>query len=178
MKISNAPLQDVLIITPQIFTDERGFFFESYHALRYALPSFVQDNSSRSTRGVMRGLHYQNPQAQGKLVWVTRGAVWDVVVDIRRSSKTFGQWYGQLLSDENHLQLYVPAGFAHGFCVLSDVADFHYKCTDYFSPQSERGIIWNDPDIDIKWPLSTPILSVKDQQYPRLNEIADEQLFP
>lgn len=180
MKVIETPLSGLLIIEPNVFADARGFFFETFQQTRYAaigLPSFVQDNISRSQRGTLRGLHYQKPHTQGKLVWVTRGSVWDVAVDIRKSSPTFGQWFSITLSDENHTQLYVPPGFAHGFCTLSDTADFCYKCTDVYSPADEHGILWNDPALNIPWPVTTPILSAKDERYPSLAEIADDLLF-
>ncbi|MDS4070371.1 MAG: dTDP-4-dehydrorhamnose 3,5-epimerase [Candidatus Competibacter sp.] len=168
MKIVATELPGVLLLEPNVFGDARGFFMETWQAARYreaGMPErFVQDNHSRSRRGVLRGLHYQLAQPQGKLVWVTRGAVFDVAVDIRRGSPTFGRWYGCVLDDVDHRQLYVPPGFAHGFCVLSDEADFFYKCTDYYHPPSERGIAWDDPQIGIEWPLGDVSLSAKDQQ--------------
>ena len=172
MKVIVTELPGVLLLEPKVFGDARGFFLETWQAVRYAeagLPEqFVQDNQSRSQRGVLRGLHYQLIQPQGKLVWVTRGAVFDVAVDIRQGSPHFGRWYGCVLDDVDHRQLYIPPGFAHGFCVLSAEAHFLYKCTDYYHPQSERGIAWNDPDIGIAWPLSEVSLSGKDQQNRRL----------
>lgn len=180
MKVTETPLQNLLVIEPTEFVDNRGYFYESYQHERYheyGIPAMVQDNTSRSSKDTLRGLHYQHPQAQGKLVSVTRGSVWDVAVDIRKSSPTFGKWFGTVLDDENHKQLYIPPGFAHGFCVLSDVADFIYKCTDYYSPTTEHGIIWNDPDINIKWPVANPILSEKDKKYTQLSEMANEHLF-
>lgn len=158
----------VLILEPKVFGDSRGFFYESFNAQDFANATnlnvaFVQDNHSRSSKGVLRGLHYQLQQAQGKLVRVVRGAVFDVAVDIRKSSPTFGKWIGCELSEDNHRQLWVPPGFAHGFVVLSDSADFLYKTTDYYSPAHERCIEWNDPQIDIHWPSGiTPLLSAKD----------------
>ncbi len=180
MKISAGPLNGLMIIEPRIFSDERGEFFETYQQERYTqhgIPPFVQDNTSRSKRNVMRGLHFQLPHPQGKLVYVTRGEVWDVVVDIRVSSSSFGQWFGITLSEQNHTQMYVPPGFAHGFCVLSDEADFHYKCTDFYMPGAEHGIIWNDASLNIPWPVKTPLLSPKDAALPLLHEIPHEQLF-
>jgi dTDP-4-dehydrorhamnose 3,5-epimerase len=180
MNIRQTPLAGVLHIEPRVFGDVRGFFLETYRARHFAelgVPAFVQDNHSRSVHGVLRGLHYQVEQPQGKLVMVARGAVFDVAVDIRKGSPTFGQWYGAVLSDENHHQLYIPPGFAHGFCVLSEEADFFYKCTDYYSPQGERAIIWNDPDIGIDWPLPKPQLSTKDSQAPRLRDVPPGDLF-
>ena len=163
-------IPDVLILEPKVFGDSRGFFFESFNAKDFANVtglnvSFVQDNHSRSTKGVLRGLHYQVQQAQGKLVRVTQGAVFDVAVDIRKSSPTFGKWVGYELSDTNHKQLWIPQGFAHGFMVLSESADFLYKTTDYYAPAYERCIAWNDPSIGIVWPEGiAPLLSAKDQQ--------------
>lgn len=180
MKITEAPLKGLLIIEPDIYKDDRGFFFESFQAQKYSalgIPPFVQDNVSCSRLHVLRGLHYQLPQPQGKLVYVSKGAVWDVVVDIRRESPTFGQWFTITLSAETHTQFYVPPGFAHGFCTLEDNTVFHYKCTDYYSPKTERGIAWDDPSLNIPWPTKQPILSPKDQHYPSLAEITDEHLF-
>ena len=169
-QVSPTRIPDVLIIEPKVFGDSRGFFFESFNAKNFASAtglsvSFVQDNYSRSAKGVLRGLHYQVEQTQGKLVQVSQGAVFDVAVDIRKSSPTFGQWVGCELSDANHRQLWIPPGFAHGFMVLSESADFLYKTTDYYAPQHERCIAWNDPSIGIDWPKNmTPLLSAKDQQ--------------
>lgn len=180
MKITTTPLPDLIIIEPQIFRDSRGHFFEVFQSKRYqeaGMPAFVQENVSWSKRGVLRGLHYQLPRAQGKLVWVSKGTVWDVAVDLRRSSTTFGQWFGITLSAENNTQLYVPPGFAHGFCVLSEDANFHYQCTDFYDPPAEYGIAWNDPHLNITWPISNPILSTKDASYPALHEITNEKLF-
>lgn len=178
MKILKTALPGVLIIEPQLYGDARGFFLETYHAQRYVehgLPSnFVQDNHSRSQRGVLRGLHYQLRHAQGKLVRVVAGEVFDVAVDVRRSSPTFGQWVGVLLSGENHRQFYVPPGFAHGFCTLSESADFLYKCTDYYDPSSEQGVRWDDPDIGIDWPALDYQLSDKDQANRLLKDMGDD----
>ena len=163
-------IPEVLILEPKVFGDSRGFFFESFNAKDFANVTgleveFVQDNHSRSAKGVLRGLHYQLQQAQGKLVRVTQGTVFDVAVDIRKSSPTFGKWVGCVLSDCNHRQFWVPAGFAHGFVVLSESADFLYKATDYYAPAYERCISWNDPSIGIIWPEGiAPLLSAKDQQ--------------
>ena len=180
MKVIATELPGVLLLEPKTFGDARGFFMETWQAARYheaGMPErFVQDNHSRSRRGVLRGLHYQLTQPQGKLVWVTRGAVFDVAVDIRRGSPNFGRWYGCLLDDVDHRQLYIPPGFAHGFCVVSEEADFFYKCTDYYHPQSERGIAWNDPEVGIQWPLRDVSLSGKDQQNRPLNEQTPEDL--
>ncbi len=170
MKATPLAIPEVVLIEPKVFGDERGFFYESYNqkAFEAAIGSkveFVQDNHSRSVKGVLRGLHYQIEQAQGKLVRVVQGSVFDVAVDIRKSSPTFGQWVGAILSEENKHQLWVPAGFAHGFLVLSDTAEFLYKTTDYYAPEHERCIAWNDTELNIEWPLDTePTLSVKDGQ--------------
>ncbi|MBY0238621.1 MAG: dTDP-4-dehydrorhamnose 3,5-epimerase [Burkholderiaceae bacterium] len=169
MNVIKTPLDGLLVIEPTVFGDQRGFFYESFNAQRFAEQTgatveFVQDNHSRSAKGVLRGLHYQIQQAQGKLVRVTTGAVFDVAVDLRKSSPTFGQWYGLELSAENKRQLWIPAGFAHGFVVTSDVAEFLYKTTDYYAPAYERSVIWNDPAIGIDWPLDgEPLLSAKDK---------------
>jgi len=160
-------LPGCVIIEPKVFGDERGFFLETFNASRYAdvagisLP-FVQDNHSRSSKGVLRGLHFQKTKPQGKLVRVARGEVFDVAVDIRSGSSTFGQWEGVILSEENKKQFWVPPGFAHGFVVLSDVADFEYKCTDYYDPSDEGSILWSDPYLGIDWPVANPVLSDKD----------------
>ena len=170
MKVTSTAIPEVLLFEPKVFGDERGFFFESFNQKCFqeaaALePTFVQDNHSRSVKHVLRGLHYQlPPKAQGKLVRVVEGEVFDVAVDIRKSSKTFGQWVGQILSAENKLQLWIPPGFAHGFAVLSDSAEFLYKTTDYYAPELERCIAWNDPSIGIRWPEGLqPQLSAKDR---------------
>jgi dTDP-4-dehydrorhamnose 3,5-epimerase len=175
MKIMATQLPEVLIFEPKIFNDHRGYFFESFNGIRYAESgihaSFVQDNFSHSKKNVLRGLHYQLQKPQGKLVSVVRGAVFDVAVDIRRGSPNFGRWVGVILNDQNHWQLYIPPGFAHGFCVLSDSADFIYKVTDYYDPQSEHGIFWQDLSLMIEWPIFDPILSEKDAAYPTLAQI-------
>ncbi|MDO9167432.1 MAG: dTDP-4-dehydrorhamnose 3,5-epimerase [Rhodoferax sp.] len=169
MKTISTAIPDVLIIEPKVFGDSRGFFFESFNKKSFKETTgfeadFVQDNHSRSTKGVLRGLHYQIEQPQGKLVRVVRGAVFDVAVDLRRSSATFGRWVGAELTEENHRQMWVPPGFAHGFLTLSDSADFLYKTTDYYAPQFERCLAWNDPAISIQWPAGmVPKLSDKDQ---------------
>jgi dTDP-4-dehydrorhamnose 3,5-epimerase len=162
-----AQLPGLVVFEPRVFRDDRGYFIETFHNPRYAelgvRDNFAQDSWSHSIKGTLRGLHFQNPRAQGKLIHVVRGAVWDVCVDIRRSSPTFGRWFGLELSEENHKQLWIPPGFAHGFYVLSDVADFLYKCTDVYDQASERAILWNDPAIGIQWPLKgEPLLSPKD----------------
>jgi dTDP-4-dehydrorhamnose 3,5-epimerase len=173
-------IPEVKLIVPEVFGDARGFFQESFHAGKYAAVGirapFVQDNWSRSVRGTLRGLHWQLPNPQAKLVWVARGEVYDVAVDIRRGSPTFGQWVGALLSAENHHQFFVPAGFAHGFCVVSDVADFMYKCSAPYSPGDEWGLLWSDPALAIPWPVPAPILSRRDQALKPLSEIPAESL--
>ena len=180
MNVIQTDLPGVLIIEPRVFGDARGFFMETWHQRRYAesgLPErFVQDNISQSRRGILRGLHYQYPQAQGKLVYVLQGEVYDVAVDIRVGSPSFGRWEGVTLSENNKRQLYIPPGFAHGFCVTSDTALFAYKCTEFYNPVAERCVRWNDPKIDVKWPLEEPILSDKDGLAPLLLEIPREQL--
>ena len=181
MKVTATRIPDVLVFEPKVFGDARGFFMESFNSRVFddavgRHVEFVQDNHSRSARGVLRGLHYQIQQAQGKLVRVTSGAVFDVAVDIRRTSATFGQWVGVELSADNHRQLWVPPGFAHGFLVLSESADFLYKTTDYYAPAHERSIAWNDPAIGIDWPAldAAPLLSGKDQAAALL---ADAEVF-
>lgn len=179
MDITESPLPGVWIIQPRVLGDARGFFVETYRESLLAVAGvqarFVQDNHSRSRRGTLRGLHYQRVQAQGKLVRVTRGRVFDVAVDIRIGSPKFGHWFGLELDDVSHRMLYVPPHFAHGFLVLSDEADFVYKCTDYYHPESERGVIWNDPAIGIRWPDAgvAPILSGKDATLPVLAQQSD-----
>jgi dTDP-4-dehydrorhamnose 3,5-epimerase len=170
VKVTRTSIPDVLVIEPKVFGDARGFFYESFNGKAFDEAvgrhvEFVQDNHSRSVKGVLRGLHYQIQQAQGKLVRVVRGAVFDVAVDIRKSSPTFGQWVGVELTEENHKQLWVPEGFAHGFVVVSESADFLYKTTDYYAPAHERAILWDDPGLGIQWPdLGVrPTLSAKDQ---------------
>ncbi|MDG1818290.1 MAG: dTDP-4-dehydrorhamnose 3,5-epimerase [Porticoccaceae bacterium] len=176
MKVIQTKLKDCVIIEPKIFGDERGFFLETFQLSRYrdeagiSLP-FVQDNHSRSAKSVLRGLHFQKTKPQGKLVSVVKGEVFDVAVDIREGSSTFGQWEGVILSEENKKQFWVPPGFAHGFVVLSDIADFVYKCTDYYDPTDEGSILWSDPDLGITWPESNPLLSQKDQSAPFLADI-------
>lgn len=180
MQVIPGSLPDVLIIEPKVFGDPRGFFFESYQAERYAaagIPGpFVQDNLSRSGRGVLRGLHYQWPRPQGKLVYVLEGAVLDVAVDIRLGSPTFGRWEAIELSAENKRQAYVPAGFAHGFVVLSESALFAYKCTDYYLPEYDRGVRYDDPQLAVAWNVAQPLLSAKDARLPLLCDIPKELL--
>ena len=180
MKSSETGLPGVLILEPEVFGDERGFFMETWHQQRYSalgLPaSFVQDNLSLSRQGVLRGLHAQNPNPQSKLVQVLQGQVFDVAVDIRRGSPTFGRWTGTILSGENRRQFYVPADFAHGFCVLSETALFAYKCSDFYHPEAEFSIRWDDPAIGIDWPLEKPILSDKDKSARLLKDIPEARL--
>ncbi|WP_091136219.1 dTDP-4-dehydrorhamnose 3,5-epimerase [Nitrosospira sp. Nsp14] len=182
MNMISTSISEVLVIEPKVFGDSRGFFFESFNHKNFSQATgldvkFVQDNHSRSVKGVLRGLHYQIRQPQGKLVRVVRGQVFDVAVDIRRSSPTFGQWVGAELTEDNYRQLWVPSGFAHGFYVLSDTADFLYKTTDYYFPDLERSLLWNDPAIAVSWPIQadvSPIISAKDKIAPKL---ADAELF-
>lgn len=182
MKISSLALEGPLLIEPELFGDARGYFLEAYNSRRYRevgiLERFEQINRSRSKRGVLRGLHLQNPQAQAKLVSVIVGEVFDVAVDLRPGSRTFGQWIGERLSAENHRQLYIPAGFAHGFAVLSDEAIFSYACSDFYAPEAELGVRYDDPDIGIDWPLERPLLSEKDRAHPYLREIPLERFEP
>ena len=181
MIVTATAIPDVLLIEPKVFGDERGFFFESFNACAFAQATgldlaFVQDNHSKSAKNVLRGLHYQlPPKAQGKLVRVVHGEVFDVAVDLRRSSKTFGQWVGQILSAQNKQQLWIPPGFAHGFLTLSETAEFLYKTTDYYSPEQERCLLWNDPALGIDWPLDgEPILAAKDAA---ASSLASVELF-
>jgi len=181
MQIIPTTLPEVLLIKPKLFGDSRGFFLETWNQQTYVdagFPDirFVQDNHSRSSQGVLRGLHFQRQYPQGKLVRVTQGAVFDVAVDIRPKSPTFGRWTGYELSEQNAWQLYVPPGFAHGFCVLSESADFLYKCTDYYHPEDEGGILWSDSDIGIDWPIQKPLLSDKDRTYHCLKQLTLQQL--
>jgi len=168
-------LPDVILVEPDVHRDARGFFLETYHVERYrsgGIPGpFVQDNHSRSVRGTLRGLHAQRRRPQGKLVRAVDGEMFDVAVDIRRASPTFGRWVGVRLSGENFRQLYVPAGFAHGFCVLSEVVNVEYKCTDFYDPGDEIGLVWNDPEVGIEWPVSDPIISEKDRRLPPLKSL-------
>jgi dTDP-4-dehydrorhamnose 3,5-epimerase len=175
MDIQPTKFDGVVILKPKVHTDRRGFFLESYAARTLQALGidivFVQDNHSHSVKNTLRGLHYQVSPGQAKLVRVVSGTVFDVAVDLRWGSPTFGQWVGHVLSADNFLQLYIPVGFAHGFCVLSDTADVLYKCSSYYDPRTERGVAWNDPTITIDWPLSDPLLSDRDQNHPLLNEI-------
>lgn len=175
MKVIQTSLPDIIVFEPVLHGDSRGFFLETYRedSLRQIgiCDHFLQDNHSRSSRGILRGLHYQLIQPQGKLVRVARGAVYDVVVDVRNGSPTFGQWYGTVLDDQNMRMMYIPAGFAHGFVAISAIADFIYKCSDYYHPQSEQGIRWNDPTIGIEWPADDVQLSEKDSDFPLLQDV-------
>jgi dTDP-4-dehydrorhamnose 3,5-epimerase len=167
----------VIVFVPPVFTDSRGYFLETYQQQKYAeagiSKAFVQDNQSYSTKNVLRGLHFQLRHPQAKLVRVTQGSVFDVAIDIRKNSPTFGKWHGEILSAENKKQMYVPENFAHGFCVLSDSAEFVYKCTDFYVPGDESGLIWNDPQLGIKWPIEQPILSDKDGLLPSLTDVLE-----
>jgi dTDP-4-dehydrorhamnose 3,5-epimerase len=173
VEVTKTELIEVVLLTPRIWTDRRGFFLESFNAREYertGIPThFVQDNHSRSTYGVLRGLHYQLAKPQGKLVTVIRGRIFDVTADVRRGSPTFGQCVSVVLDDVRRQSLWIPPGFAHGFCALSEEVDVLYKCTEYYDPPSERGICWNDPTLSIPWPIESPILSEKDASYPQLS---------
>ena len=176
MKVTKTKLKDCVIIEPSVYGDKRGFFLETFHADRYAdlanisLP-FVQDNHSQSSKGILRGLHFQKNKPQGKLVRVVRGEVYDVAVDMRLDSPTFGQWESVILSEENKTQFWVPPGFAHGFVTLSETADFEYKCTEYYDSSDEGSLLWSDPDLNISWPINNPKLSDKDLNAPRLIDL-------
>ncbi len=178
--ITKTELAGVLVVEPVVYGDNRGFFLETFNQKRYAEAGldrqFVQDNHSRSSRGVLRGLHYQLNHPQGKLVMAIKGEIFDVAVDIRRGSPTFGKWVGVNLSEENHKQIFVPEGFAHGFCVVSETADVVYKCTDVFIPGDDHGILWSDETIGIDWPTDEPGLSEKDAENPRLAEVGSDLL--
>lgn len=180
MRVTPTALPEVLLFEPAVFGDARGYFFETWQQKRYAehgLPErFVQDNVSRSQRGILRGLHLQEPYAQGKLVQVFDGEVLDIAVDVRVGSSTFGRWVAELLSGDNHKQLYVPPGFAHGFCVLSESALLAYKCTELYHPETELSIAWNDPQLAIDWPIRDPVLSKKDAAAPKLSDIPRDRL--
>lgn len=181
MNVIPCEIPGLLIIEPKVFGDARGFFMETWNRQRYRdaglAGDFVQDNVSLSRRGILRGLHFQNPGGQGKLVSALQGEVFDVVVDLRRRSPTFGRWYGLTLSAENHRQFFVPPGFAHGFAVLSETALFAYKCTELYAPQNEVTLAWNDPEIGIQWPLASPQLSAKDARGLPLRDIPPDRLF-
>ena len=174
LNVTETSIPGLLVIEPDVFSDARGFFMETFHARRFLHAgidaTFVQDNQSRSRLGVLRGLHFQEPNAQGKLVRCTRGALYDVAVDVRAGSPHFGKWEGVELSEDNKLMLWIPPGFAHGFCALTDGADLVYKCTALYDAQSDRSILWNDPDIGIEWPVARPLLSAKDAAAPRLKD--------
>jgi dTDP-4-dehydrorhamnose 3,5-epimerase len=180
VKVISTSLKDVLLIEPTVFEDKRGFFMETYQKKIYRElgieSDFIQDNLSFSVRGTLRGLHYQLPHAQAKLVQVITGEIFDVTVDIRKGSPTFGQWTGSHLSDKNKRQVYIPEGFAHGFCVLSETAIFTYKCSDFYSPDSERGVLWSDPVIGVDWPVENPVLSKKDHNLNYLKDILTDYL--
>jgi dTDP-4-dehydrorhamnose 3,5-epimerase len=180
MRVIETNLKGVLILEPRIFEDPRGFFMETYQKARYRNAGvdadFVQDNLSFSCKKTLRGLHFQYPRDQAKLVQVLQGEVFDVAVDIRKGSPSFGKWSGSRLTAENKRQMFIPAGFAHGFCVLSDIALFHYKCSDYYSPECESGVLWCDPDLAIDWPVRDPILSQRDADYQCLADIAPGRL--
>ena len=180
MHIEQTGLEGLLLIEPRRFRDERGFFLESYREERYRAAGiaddFVQDNHSRSLKGVLRGLHFQVRRPQSQLLTVMRGRIFDVTVDLRSWSATFGRWYGTELSDEGPAQLYMAHGFAHGFCVLSDIADLHYKVSQSYDPSDEGGLLWSDPEIGIRWPIQTPIVSKRDAAYPMLRQIPPEGL--
>ena len=181
MNVLHAPLSGLIIIEPDVYHDERGLFSEVWSREKYAgmgiSAPFVQDNISLSHQGVLRGLHFQNPSAQGKLVSVIAGQVFDVAVDLRKDSPTFGKWYGETLSAENARQLYLPPGFAHGFVVTSAMALFFYKCTERYNKQAEKTLLWNDPDIGIEWPVKSPRISEKDSRGRLLKDLRDEELF-
>lgn len=181
MNIIPCELKGLIVIEPKVFGDHRGFFMETWNQQRYEAAglnlAFVQDNISVSRRGALRGLHFQNPCPQGKLVSVLQGSVFDVAVDLRQSSPTFGRWHGLELSSENKRQFFIPPGFAHGFLVLSETAMFHYKCTDFYAPQNEVTLRWDDPEVGIAWPMKEPTLSAKDAQGLRLKDLPREKLF-
>jgi len=181
MNVIHCELDGLLLLEPKVFSDSRGFFMETWNQRRYAeaglKADFVQDNISVSRQGALRGLHCQNPCPQGKLVSVLQGTVFDVAVDLRQSSCTFGKWHGVELSSENKRQFFIPPGFAHGFLVMSDMATFHYKCTDFYSPKDELTILWDDPDIGIGWPNRTPTVSDKDAKGLHLKEVPPDRLF-
>lgn len=180
LKFIETDIPGVMIIEPAVFNDDRGYFLETYHYNKYSEKgldiTFVQDNHSHSVRGTLRGLHYQLNHAQGKLMYAVKGEIFDVAVDIRKGSPDFGKWTGVILSNKNKRQFYIPPGFAHGFCVLSDEADIIYKCTDFYAPDDEYGIIWDDPEINIDWPITDPNLSYKDSKFDSLSEISNNLL--
>jgi dTDP-4-dehydrorhamnose 3,5-epimerase len=181
MNIKSTPISGLLVIQPSVFGDARGYFLETWQHQRYAAAgmadAFVQDNISFSRQGILRGLHFQNPRPQAKLVSVLQGEVFDVAVDLRRNSPTFGQWHGERLSAENKLQFFIPVGFAHGFQVLSETVLFHYKCTEYYAPADEQALRWDDPALNIQWPGANPQLSARDSQAPLLKDLDPSRLF-
>ena len=180
MNISTCDIPGLVIIEPKVFGDIRGYFFESWNSQRYDAiiqARFVQDNISFSRKGIVRGLHFQNPNAQGKLIQVLQGEVYDVAVDLRRSSPTFQKWHALLMSSENKKQFYIPPGFAHGFAVTSETALFHYKCTEFFSPKDEMALKWDDPDLNIPWPVESPTISERDAKGLRLRDIPENRLY-
>jgi dTDP-4-dehydrorhamnose 3,5-epimerase len=177
VNVRETRLPGVLLVEPEVFHDTRGLFIETFHTERYrqqlgVTAPFVQDSFSRSLQGVLRGMHFQRTLPQGKLVRVSRGRIFDVAVDVRPTSKTFGEWVGVELNEDSHRQLWIPPGFAHGFCVMSDTADVHYKCTDYYAPHDELGLLWSCKDVGIDWPITEPILSAKDASLPGLNALS------
>ena len=180
MRVNKTPLSGLLVIEPDCYQDDRGFFLETFHTARYRdagiLDTFVQGNQSRSNGSVLRGLHYQIKRPQSQVVTVIRGAIFDVAVDLRKESPTFGQWYGAELSDSGPRQIYMAPGFAHGFCVLSDCADLHYQVSCLYDPDDEGGINWQDPDIGIRWPIALPNVNKRDSAFPMLREVSDESL--
>jgi dTDP-4-dehydrorhamnose 3,5-epimerase len=180
MKLAHTSIKDVLIIEPDVFGDNRGHFMETYHQQRYQEVGmdcrFVQDNLSFSVRDTLRGLHFQVKNPQAKLVYVVAGEIFDVAVDLRPESRTYGKWTGVHLSSKNHRQMFIPKGFAHGFCVLSEKALFAYKCSDFYAPEDEGGILWSDPEIDIDWPIKDPLISPKDRQLPTLSQSSPDLL--
>jgi dTDP-4-dehydrorhamnose 3,5-epimerase len=182
MNVQTCDIPGLLILDPKVFGDARGFFMETWNRQRYREAGieadFVQDNLSFSRRGTLRGLHFQNPTPQGKLLQVLQGEVFDVAVDIRRSSPTFGRWHGLMLTSENKRQFYIPPGFAHGFVVVSETALFHYKCTNLYWPKDEMALLWNDPEVGIQWPLKDPLLSERDARALPLRQLPPERLFP
>ena len=181
MIVAETPLSGVLLLEPKIHRDDRGFLIERYSEARYeeagVRDHFVQDNHARSVRGSLRGLHFQVIRPHAKLVEVSRGEIFDVTVDIRVGSSTFGQWHGVILGEETFRQIYIPVGFAHGFCVLSEVADIHYKFSEYYSPEHQRGITWDDPALGIDWPIQNPTLSQRDSSHPRLEQLGESDLL-
>jgi dTDP-4-dehydrorhamnose 3,5-epimerase len=181
MNVITCDIPGLVVIEPRVFGDARGYFMETWNQQRYHDAgldwNFVQDNISFSRRGILRGLHFQNPKGQGKLVFALQGEVFDVAVDLRKSSPTFGRWHGLTLSAENRRQFFVPAGFAHGFAVLSETAMFAYKCTEFYNPQNEMSLLWNDPEVGVQWPLAAPQLSEKDLRGVRLRDIPRERIF-